>query len=202
MRIAVVIDVLRAFSTACVAFERGATGILLVPDADVAFRVKRARPDYLLVGETDGYPIDGFDFGNSPTALSSADVEGRVLVHKTTAGVPATLGAIDRDRVFVTGLMTAEITSAHAENMGLVQYIPSDRFGDEDIACAEYMRGEITLEQARERVVASDSAKKFLRNEEPAFPRSDLDICLRPAAARFVMEVRPGETPMVEKVNL
>ena len=202
MRIAVVIDVLRAFSTACVAFERGATGILLVPDADVAFRVKRARPDYLLVGETDGYPIDGFDFGNSPTALSSADVEGRVLVHKTTAGVPATLGALDRDRVFVTGLMTAEITSAHAENMGLVQYIPSDRFGDEDIACAEYMRGEITLEQARERVVASDSAKKFLRNEEPAFPRSDLDICLRPAAARFVMEVRPGETPMVEKVNL
>ena len=51
---------------------------------------------------------------------SSADVEGRVLVHKTTAGVPATLDALDRDSVFVTGLMTAEVTSAHVENLGLV----------------------------------------------------------------------------------
>jgi 2-phosphosulfolactate phosphatase len=202
VRIAVVIDVLRAFSTACVAFERGAKGIVLAQDANAAFRVKREHRDYLLVGETDGYPIEGFDFGNSPTELSFADVEGRVLVHKTTAGVPATLGVLDRDRVFVTGLMTAKITSAHAENLGLVQYIPSDRFGDEDIACAGYMRGEITLERARERVVASDAAQKFLRNEESAFPRSDLDICLRQATERFVMEVRLSQTPIVEKVSL
>ena len=47
--------------------------------------------------------------------------------------------------------------------------------------------------------MASAAAQKFLHNDEPAFPRSDLDICLRPAAARFVMEVRPGQTPMVEK---
>ena len=98
--------------------------------------------------------------------------------------------------------MTADVTSAHAENLGLVQYIPSNRFGDEDIACAEYMRGEITLERARERVVASDTAQKLLRNEESAFPRSDLGTCLRQAAERFVMEVRPGETPIVEKVSL
>ena len=202
MRIAVVIDVLRAFSTACVAFERNASGIVLVPDADAAFQIKRSHPDYLLVGETDCYPIDGFDFGNSPTELSHANVDGRILVHKTTAGVPATLGTLDRDRVFVTGLMTAQVTSTHAESLGLVEYVPSDPFGDEDVACAEYMRGEITLERARARVVASAAAQKFLRDDEPAFPRSDLDICLRPAAARFVMEVRSGGTPMVEKVSL
>lgn len=202
MKVAVVIDVLRAFSTACVAFERNAKGIVLVPDVDEAFRVGRLNPDYLLIGETDGYPIEGFDFGNSPTELSLANVDGRILVHKTTAGVPATLGALDRDRVFVTGLMTAQATSTHAEGLGSVEYIPSDPFGDEDVACVEYMRGEITFERARQRVVASAAAQKFLRNDEPAFPRSDFDICLRPAAERFVMEVRPGETPMVEKVNL
>ena len=123
MRIAVVVDVLRAFSTACVAFERRVKGIVSVPDADAAFRVKREHPDYLLVGETDGYPVEGFDFGNSPTELSHADVGGRILVHKTTAGVPATLGALDRDRVFVTGLMTAQVTASHAEQLGAVQYI-------------------------------------------------------------------------------
>lgn len=201
VRIAVVIDVLRAFSTACVIFERGANGIVLVPDANAAFRVKRDHPEYLLVGETNGYPIDGFDFGNSPTELSAADVDGRILVHTTTAGVPATLGALDRDRVFVTGLMTAQVTSAHAESLGDVEYIPSDPFGDEDIACAEYMRGEVTLERARERVFASRAAQKFLR-EEPAFPRSDLEMCVRPTSERFVMEVRPSGTPIVNKVTV
>ena len=202
VRIAVVIDVLRAFSTACVIFERGAKGIVLVPDAEAAFRVKRAHPDYLLVGETDGYPIEGFDFGNSPTELASADVGGRILVHKTTAGVPATLRALDRDRVFVTGLMTAKVTSSHAEPLGDVEYMPSDPFGDEDVACAEYMQGEITLEQAQQRVCASNAAEKFLRDEEPVFPRSDLEMCIRHTTARFVMEVRLRGTPTVEKVAL
>ena len=197
-----VIDVLRAFSTACVAFEGGAKGILLVPDAEAAFRVQRANPGYLLVGETNGYPIDGFDFGNSPTELAAADVAGKILVHKTTAGVPATLRALDRDRVFVTGLMTARITAAHAETLGLVEYIPSDPNGDEDIACADYMRGAITLERARERVLASAAAQKFLTGDEAAFPRSDLDMCLRETDTGFVMEVRSGEAPIVERVNV
>ena len=74
--------------------------------------------------------------------------------------------------------------------------MPSDQFGDEDIACAEYIRGEITLERTLERVVASDAAQKFLRNEQSAFSRSDLDTCLRQATERFVMEVHLGETPL------
>ncbi len=63
------------------------------------------------------------------------------------------------------------------------------------------MRGEIAIDRVRERVVASDAAQKFVRNEVPAFPRSDLDICLREATERFVMEVRIGETPIVQKVH-
>lgn len=193
---------LRAFSTACVAFERGIKAIVLAQDEDVAFQLKRACPTYLLVGETDGRPIEGFDFGNSPTELSSADIDGRVLIHKTTAGVPAALGALDYGRVFVTGLMTAKATASHVGQLGAVQYIPSDPLGDEDIACAEYMQGEIALDQVRDRVVASGAAQKFLRDEVPAFPRSDLEICLREAATRFAMEVRVGDSPIVEKVNL
>ena len=205
MKIAVVVDVLRAFSTECIAFERGAKAILLVSDADAAFRVKQANPEYLLVGETNGLPIEGFDFGNSPTELASVDVEGKILVHKTTAGVPATLRALNNtevDRVFVTGLMTAKLTADHAVQLGPVQYIASDPSGDEDIACIDYMRGEINLSRTRQRIVASYAAQKFVHDNHSDFPRSDLDMCLRERDNGFVMEVRRGEAPMVERVDL
>jgi 2-phosphosulfolactate phosphatase len=109
---------------------------------------------------------------------------------------------MDRDRVFVTGLMTARLTAAHAESLGEVEYIPSDPNGDEDIACADYMRGEIDLLRARQRIVASRAAHKFLDDEMTDFPRTDLDMCLQEKDTGFVMEVRSGEAPIVERVNL
>jgi hypothetical protein len=42
----VIIDVFRAFSTACYAVRNGAVGILPVGDIDVAYRLKKENPDF------------------------------------------------------------------------------------------------------------------------------------------------------------
>ena len=75
--IAVVIDVLRAFSVEAYIMSGGAEKIFPVADVDEARKLKEENPDFLLVGERNGYKLEGFDFGNSPTAASNFDFKGR-----------------------------------------------------------------------------------------------------------------------------
>jgi 2-phosphosulfolactate phosphatase len=51
--ITVIIDVFRAFSTACYAVEKGIEKIYPVGNIEMAYELKKANPDYILVGERD-----------------------------------------------------------------------------------------------------------------------------------------------------
>ena len=82
----VVIDVLRAFSTAAVALDRGAVEIYPVLDVADAFDRRAREPDLVLMGETDCRPVPGFDMGNSPVAAAAFPFAGRRAVQRTTAG--------------------------------------------------------------------------------------------------------------------
>src|SRR6185503_14452517 len=84
--VAVVIDVFRAFSVACYAYARGAKRLIPVAEIETALSLRRDHPGYLAIGERGGKKVDGFDFGNSPTEISQADVRGRTIVHTTSAG--------------------------------------------------------------------------------------------------------------------
>ncbi|HXD12234.1 MAG TPA: 2-phosphosulfolactate phosphatase, partial [Anaerolineales bacterium] len=63
----VVIDVIRAFTNAAVAFSRGAQEIYPVSSVEEALQFKATTPNSLACGEVGGLPPEGFDFGNSPT---------------------------------------------------------------------------------------------------------------------------------------
>ena len=65
----VVIDVLRAFTCAAFAFAAGAKEIILVQEIAEAFALKQKMPNALLMGEVNSFPIEGFDYGNSPSAF-------------------------------------------------------------------------------------------------------------------------------------
>lgn len=68
----VVIDVLRAFTTAAFAFASGAKEIIFVSTPEEAFKKYRRDPSLLLMGEQEGQRIDGFHFENSPSEIQSA----------------------------------------------------------------------------------------------------------------------------------
>jgi 2-phosphosulfolactate phosphatase len=70
----VAIDVIRAFSTAAYAFAAGAREIWLVAEVDQALAFKERHPGVLAMGEDHGRRPEGFDFSNSPVALSRADL--------------------------------------------------------------------------------------------------------------------------------
>jgi 2-phosphosulfolactate phosphatase len=181
--VTVVIDVIRAFTTACFAFRNQVKLIRPVATAEDAFILKRQFPDALLVGEIEALPIEGFDFGNSPWEISNADLAGRELIMRTTNGIAATLNARHSRQVLVAGLVNAEATATYLKKQGAerVVLVASHPTGDEDVACAEYMRGllggdGIPLEEAMARTRHAKAAQKFLDGQIPHLHHQDIDL--------------------------
>jgi len=85
--IVVVVDVFRATTSICTAFEHGAKSVVTVAG------VKDAPPyrekGYVVAGERDGKIIEGADFGNSPFNFSKQNVDGKDIVITTTNGTQA-----------------------------------------------------------------------------------------------------------------
>lgn len=117
--VAVVIDVLRATTVATTAIAAGARSITTCPSVEEAFEIKRAaeltadptagpagtstnNPVVpLLCGERECRPIEGFDFGNSPSEYSPAGVGERDLVMTTTNGTRAISEASNCDQMYL-----------------------------------------------------------------------------------------------------
>jgi 2-phosphosulfolactate phosphatase len=204
----VVIDVLRAFTTAAYAFAAGAADITLVADIKEAFALRERDPSLLLAGEVYGLPIEGFDYGNSPSAFLGADLSGRRLVQRTSAGTQGVVRSQKADTLLAASLCcagaTVDIIRRHPMppiTLVITGARPGDP-ADEDVACADYLeallagqepdRAEITR-----RVRKSPVAAKFLDPAAPNFPSADLDCAVDIDRFDFALLVRRREGQLV-----
>ncbi len=85
--IVVVIDVLRATSSICVAFNYGAA--CLVPVSTVEESMSYKEQGYLIGAERQGEMLEGFDFGNSPFSYMDEKIKGSKIALSTTNGTRA-----------------------------------------------------------------------------------------------------------------
>jgi len=115
----VVIDVLRAFTTAAYAFGAGARHIYLVGTVQEALALKASTPGALAMGEDRGRRVAGFDFANSPTEVARAELTGRIIVHRTSAGTQGVVAAIRAGRLWCAALANASATAAAVRTAGL-----------------------------------------------------------------------------------
>ena len=92
--IVVIIDILRATTTMCVAFDHGAE--LMVPVADIESCRSFKDRGFLIAGERSGEQIAGFDFGNSPFSYTPEAVSGKKIAITTTNGTRAMKAAQER----------------------------------------------------------------------------------------------------------
>lgn len=97
--IVVIIDVLRATSAICTAFENGAEKIIPVATLEDAWKHKM---NGMLAGaERNGIPVDGFDFGNSPFHYMGENIKGKTIALTTTNGTQAIEAAKDAYKVVI-----------------------------------------------------------------------------------------------------
>ena len=111
--VSVVIDVLRAFTTAAFAFRAGASQIFPVSSVEHAFVLRKSMPGALLMGEVHGESIPGFDFGNSPEALKNLDLSGVRLIQRTSAGTQGIERAKTSELLLASSLCCAGATARY-----------------------------------------------------------------------------------------
>ncbi len=128
----VVVDVIRAFTTAAYAFGAGAERIHLVGTVAEALAFKADHPDALAMGEDGGRRPEGFDFSNSPVMVAAEDLTGRVLVQRTSAGTQGVIAAKRATRLWCASLVCASATAAAVRAAGddPPAYVITGRFPD------------------------------------------------------------------------
>ncbi|BDP42327.1 putative 2-phosphosulfolactate phosphatase [Deinococcus aetherius] len=140
--VVLVVDVLRATTTAVQYLERGADALLLTATPEVAFALRESGAGILLGGERGGLPIPGFDFGNSPVEAAAQNFTGKTVVMNTTNGTGAAHVAAETGK----HVLLAALTNAHAasrraralatEEIAIVCAGTDGRVGLEDVYAA------------------------------------------------------------------
>jgi 2-phosphosulfolactate phosphatase len=169
----VVVDVIRAFTTAAYAFGSGAAEIYLVGDVEEALAFKAAHPGTIALGENRGLRPEGFDFPNSPAMVSRVDLTGRTLVQRTSAGTRGVVAAAAADRLWAASLACASPTAraVDAAGLGAPTYVITGRFEDrpDDSGADDQMTAEL-IERARlgQPLAAASTSSALLATDEAA----------------------------------
>lgn len=136
--IVVVIDVLRATSAICSAFNNGINSIIPVSSIEEARAYK--EKGYLVGAERKGQIVDGFDFGNSPYSYMREELRGKDVVLTTTNGTKALNIAKDAPTVVVGSLLNLDALCKWLEEQNKNTLCLcsgwQDKFNLEDTICA------------------------------------------------------------------
>jgi len=216
--IAVIIDVFRAFSCSPLMFSLGLEKSILVAQPREALALKQRHPDYILVGEVGGLPIEGFDLGNSPSEILNQKpvyFRGKTAVQRTSSGVQGALAALEvADEVVVASYNIARATaryilSRQPEQVSLVAmgWDLKER-APEDDWCARYIAhllgaGDYDHDQAMREIIFSQNARRFLSANEPKFPPEDPVLCLQRDVYDYCLGVtREDNAVIIQKTEM
>src|SRR5436309_4025849 len=135
----VVIDVLRSFTVSAYALAGGARECRLVKTVAEARALADATPGALLCAEEDALPVEGIPISNSPTMILEQDLQGRVLIQRSTAGTQA-VAAVQGGDIFAPSLVVATATAegCAVRNPETLTIVASADH-PEDHACARYI---------------------------------------------------------------
>ncbi|MFC9279559.1 2-phosphosulfolactate phosphatase [Streptomyces collinus] len=202
--VAVVVDVMRAFTVAAWAFAQGAEKIVLAESLEEALALKALHADWVAL--KDGPPAPGFDTVNSPGMLRSVDLSGRTVVQKTTAGTVGALTVKEASLVLCAGFVVAEATARllRTRVSDRVTFVVTGEDGqaDEDLACAQYIARRATedrtdaaefLRRAGESRAAAELAEGVRRGVHP----DDVALCLELDRFPFAMVAALEDSLMV-----
>ena len=196
----IIIDVFRAFTTAAIAFDRGAKEIVLFADPNDALDLHRKGVGHYLMGEVSGKKPDGFHFGNSPHEISDVDMTGKTLIQSTRAGTVGVEAATNAAEVFLGSFVVAQATvdAIRKESPSLVSIIAMGDQGvvraDEDEQCGIYLRNIMEerkpdFNAVKSLIMTGGATQKFFDPEQPQYHPEDVTLALQADRYSFAMKI-------------
>ena len=197
----VIIDVFRAFSTIYYVFDNNATQVIPVGKNETALEMKKENPDYIILGESIGVKVEGFDYGNSPYEIKDVDFKDKDVLLRTSRG---TMGLTNVNNKNAEDVIVGSFVGISA----IVRYIqyknpekvtlvcmgdPGDREALEDELCAKCIKESlenkvVDYSKVYELIKTSPCSERFFDDKVTHTPREDFDLCM--AIDRFDFVVR------------
>lgn len=213
--LAVVIDVYRAFSLEAYLFAAGAKEVLAVGKEETARALKEKNQDYILIGERGGKILPGFDYGNSPSQTKNVNMEGKTVIHTTSAGTQGLVGASGADWIITGSLANAKAVAKYIKKNSFDQVslvamgVAGKKSAPEDVLCARYIRSLLEddplnmKEEIKVLSMEAESRKFFNPDTQDVFPKEDYFMCVDYDKFDFVLKVTQIDEDIfrVEKSN-
>ena len=199
----VVIDVFRAFSTACYVIAAGADKIIPVEHVEDVFKLKSAVEGAILMGERQERKVEGFDFGNSPSHILNQNFKGRTAIMTTSSGTRGIANAQLADEIITGSFVNANAVISYIRKknpkevslvcMGYEGHTPTQ----EDTFFAEYVRDSLLGKRVdftvmKETLRTGDGARLLDPANHEWSPATDFDLCLDLDRFDFVLAVEKG----------
>jgi 2-phosphosulfolactate phosphatase len=195
-------------------FSFGIKKLILLETPEEALWLKKQNNAFVLIGEVSGLPIEGFDFGNSPSQILKAGSDiftGKTVVQRTSSGVQGAIAALSvAEEVLLGSYNLAKATARYiiaqqpkevnlvAMGWDLKEIAPEDewcaRYIAHNLAAAEYNH----LQALRE-IIFHQTTQKFMRGNSSHFHPEDPILCLQPDIYHFVLRAERRANEMVVK---
>ncbi len=197
--IVVIIDVFRAFSVSCYAYDAGAVRIIATEGTEDALAVKKKYINSILIGERNEKKIEGFDLGNSPTEIIKTDLRGKTIIHTTSAGTQGLINAVNADIVITGSFVNSGAIVNYIQNINpplvslvAMGYRAVER-AEEDMLCAELIAESLTNKNTdflnRINDLQNSSGSRFFRPENIDFsPPTDFFLCTMVNKFNFILK--------------
>ena len=190
----VVIDVLRSFTVTAYALAGGARECRLVRTIEEARALAASTPGAVVCAEENALPVAGITISNSPTQIAKAELNGRVLVQRSSAGTQVA-SAVESGDIFAASLVVARATvQACVLRRPKTLTLLASADHPEDHACARYIaqliKGETPdLDRLLQPLKESERYQRARSGHWPGFPPTDVDLSLIPDRFHFAMPV-------------
>lgn len=201
--VVVVIDVFRAFSTACYIQAAGAKRIIVLNSVEKALAYKESNPEYVIIGERNGVKVKGFHYNNSPVQIQMADLKGKTVVLTTSLGTQGIIHARNAEEVLTGSFVNSRaiVSFIQKKKPETVSFLCTDdsSYNNEDYQCAAYIRSHLegnpvpfsAIKQFLQEHPCSD---RFLRtHSSPDLPK-DFELCMQDGIFPFVLKAKREET--------
>jgi 2-phosphosulfolactate phosphatase len=193
--VCILIDVFRSCNTMLVLVSRGSK-IIQVETVEHALALKAEHPEWLLFGEVNGLPPEGFDHGNSPVEAEEVPLTETVILC-TSAGSAGIYAMKESEEILITSFANATAVIKYlARNMpDMVTLVAVGKEGIEEAAedelCADHVHTgllgcQIDFQDTKTEILESPTAQRLRdRGQE-----NDLEFCLRKDIFDIIPRVR------------
>lgn len=185
--IAVVIDIFRAATVEAFILGNNAEYIIPVKTKEEAFALREKNSDYILLGENNGYKIEGFDYGNSPSEIKNVDFTKKVVVHRSSHGTQGLVDAQKADEVIFGSFVTFSAVKKYIEQnkpdtVSLVPTQAKTEETNEDEHFAYYLYKELhgyntDIDEVKNHIKGLGGV--LLNPNFPEFPEEDFHLSLK-----------------------